>query len=163
MSDVTYRPPDILHWLEQGGRTGRSDSFRKAKEAAKSAGEGGFGTSFRKAAEAAKDLGKAAMADRAGRKYDDFLYLLADEELRIVKDGEATILPYRAIREIKEGKDDRWEIHAGTVQASIRPAAHLVVGSVKVPIGWLRNGIEVPFRLLIEELAARCGVEITGR
>ena len=40
----------------------------------------------------------------------------------------------------------------GTLQ--IKPYAYVVAGKLKVPIGWARNGIEVPYELLIEELSS---------
>jgi len=36
----------------------------------------------------------------------------------------------------------------------------VVAGRTKVPVGWRRNGLEVPYELLIDELAARSGRSI---
>jgi hypothetical protein len=35
-----------------------------------------------------------------------------------------------------------------------------VAGPLKVPIGWERNGLEAPYLLIVEEIAARAGVEV---
>ena len=43
---------------------------------------------------------------------------------------------------------------------NIRPEAYISSGRIKVPIGWERNEIEVPYEMLIDELAARAGIKV---
>jgi hypothetical protein len=42
----------------------------------------------------------------------------------------------------------------------VKPFAYIVAGKIKVPIGWSRNGVEVPYELIIEELSARCDLQV---
>ncbi len=54
----------------------------------------------------------------------------------------------------------RFTIEYGEGTLTVRPIAHLSAGKIRVPIGWVRNEIEVPFSMLLDELSARSDVEI---
>ena len=68
-------------------------------------------------------------------------------------------IPYdRVIAIHQRGDRTVFTLDKGTV--TIKPFAYIVSGRIKVPVGWVRNGIEVPYELITLELAARCGVEV---
>ena len=75
------------------------------------------------------------------------------------RSGKIESIAYEAIKGVRiDGDRARLILEKGSV--TIRPFAHIVAGRVKVPVGWVRNGMEVPYDLLIEEIAARARREI---
>ena len=111
------------------------------------------------AAGALKDLGKSAWADLRASELEGTEYVLLDDHFDIIRGTSIKSIPYKTIKEIEvRGDRSTLVLEKGTVQ--IKPHAYLVAGSIKVPVGWARNDMEVPYELLIEELAARSGVNI---
>lgn len=100
--------------------------------------------------------GKGAIAGIASKQLEGLEYVLTDALLYI---GTKEI-PFAAIREIEIVKGSEFIVRAGSRTISIKPYAWLEVARHRVPLGWLRDGMEVPFELLAEEIAARAGVEI---
>jgi len=99
------------------------------------------------------------MADLAHRQASASEYVLGDAHFEIVRPTGNRRVTYAEVKKIKlEGDRAQFELIHGSV--SIKPFAHLVSGRVRVPIGWTRNNVEVPYELLIEELAARCDIEV---
>jgi hypothetical protein len=111
------------------------------------------------AATALYDLGKGAYADLVKRQADAYEIILSDEEFSVSRPTGPRIYRYSDVNKIAQEKD-RITVTVGQTNLTIRPYAYITAGRVKVPIGWDRNGMEVPFELLVEELAARCRVEI---
>lgn len=103
----------------------------------------------------AVSYGKGAFADVSSRSIERLEYRLYDEALET---GTKRI-SYRDIKRIEKSKRG-FRIVSGTGGAFIKPYAWLVVSGAKVPIGWERNGMEVPFETLVEEIAARAHTHI---
>jgi hypothetical protein len=156
---VRYRPGEAIRWLQTG-----SDSIRKgARTKASSAVDGGDGRAFfdnvKTAAGAVFDYGKGAYTELRHRQAEATEFVLLDDRLDVVRGNHIKSIDYASVKKI-EFQNDRAVLVLEKGTQVIKPFAHIVSGKAKVPIGWSRNGIEVPFELLIEELAARCNVEV---
>lgn len=161
MSAVYYKPPEISHWLEEGSKTARDAGKEKTKELAKATSHFDIAQSIKAAASAAKGFGKSAMAELAQRKIDEVSYTLYDDAVEYESLTGRKRIAFNEITTIMKQKNDRFTIASESAEIHIKPIAHLVTSRVKVPIGWNRSGMEVPYGLLIEEISARCGVDIT--
>lgn len=159
MASVYYQPAEAMRWLDQAAKESRDESARLGKEVLVSGSES-IGGAFRKAAAAAAGFGKSAMADLASKKSGEVTYVLHDDAFEVIKLTSHKKVAYSSVVSIVIEKNDRFEVRHEGGSLTIKPLAHLVAGAVKVPIGWQRAGVEVPYRLLVDELAARCGVTI---
>ena len=160
MEVVRYRPGEAIRWLQ----TGAENIWRGAKAKGKSAIEphsGTFGQNLKNAAGAIFDYGKGAYADMLHRQADASEYVLLETHFDVVRGSAIKTVDYSRVKKI-ELKGDRATLTLDAGNLSIKPFAHIVSGRAKVPVGWTRNGMEVPYELLIEELAARCGVDVVG-
>ena len=84
---------------------------------------------------------------------------LALRKFDVVNGGNIKTVPYDRVLAIHM-KGDRTVFTLDKGVVTIKPFAYIVSGRIKVPVGWVRNGIEVPYELLTLELAARCGIEV---
>ncbi len=160
MPTVTYRPPDVLHWFSTGSSEAYLSAKRKGKALAKSGPEASVKQKFFQAASMAADFGRGAGADLVHRHATEAVYRLYDDRL-VVKTplGQQTVA-YSEVSAIQAHGKDKFTVEHDAGTLTVRPIAHLVSGRIRVPVGWMRNDIEVPFTMLLEELAARSGVEI---
>lgn len=118
-----------------------------------------FGENLKTAAGAIFDFGKGTYADMIHKHAEDSEYVLQEKQFDIVNSGTIKSIPYdRVISILMRGDRTIFTLDKGSV--TIKPVAYIVSGRIKVPVGWVRNGIEVPFEVLTVELAARCGVEV---
>lgn len=160
MSAITYKSPEILNWFGESAKASKSKAKDKAGAVAKTASDVGFVDGLKQAASAAIDLGKGALGDFVTKQAEGttfVLYPTGFESNALIKTKR---VDYSAVRQIVALANDRFQILYDGGNLTIRPIAHLVAGRLRVPIGWVRNGMEVPYAMLIDELAARCGVEI---
>ncbi len=162
MEAVRYRPGDALRWLETGADAQRKSARDKGRSVLSSVTAGSTKSikeGMSSAAGALFDLGKGAYADLVKRQADAYEIIFSDEEFSVSGTTGPKIYRYADVSKISQEKD-RITVTMGQTNLTIRPYAYITAGRVKVPIGWNRNGMEVPFELLVEELAARCRVEI---
>lgn len=156
MSSIYYKPADALHWLEPGNRTTRDGARKKSK----SKEERTLTGTLRQGFSAAMEFGNEALTDFRHRRMDEILYLLNEDSFEAISLSTHKKVGFDKVRGIFAEEKDRFRVEYDGGTLTIKPLAHLVSGRVRVPIGWNRNGIEVPYTLLPEEIAARCGVEI---
>lgn len=158
MEPVRYKPGEAIRWLETGAEAARELAKRKGREAASSDGAGferiGQGVG------ALVDLGKSAWTDIVHRQAEASQYVLQETHFDVVAGTSIKSLRYADVKRIavKHDKAVLTLVRGATI--TIKPYAYITAGRIRVPVGWLRNGMEVPYALLIEELAARCGVEV---
>ena len=153
---IVHKPADILRWLKLGAETLRSGMEPKVSEAP------GFKKAVVEAFGKALDYGKGAVADISSRGIEKIEYRLYDDRFELSGPGASKTVQYRDVKRIDaSGRGFKFTTSSGSV--SIRPYAWLTVSGVKVPIGWERNGMEVPFELLAEELAARTKTPVQSR
>ena len=161
MSVVTYLPADIVRWLGKNAKQDRRSAVKKALAVPQKALDKGLVPGLKGAADAAFGIGKQALGDLSTAKAEETVYHLFTEGFEAVGFMKKVKLDYRDVTAIvKKGSDKYWIEHEGG-HISIKPVAHLVAGQQKVAIGWQRNGMEVDYRTLVEEIAARCNLGIT--
>lgn len=156
---VRYKPGEAIRWLETGSEKIRKGAMQKAQSVIRREGARSLGRDVRDVAGALFGAGSAAMADLAHRQASASEYVLDDNAFDVVKPTGSKRILYSEVKSIRmEGDKALLELAYGST--TIKPFAHLVSGRVRVPVGWTRNNIEVPYELLIDELAARCNVEV---
>lgn len=118
-----------------------------------------FGANLKTAAGAIFDFGKGTYADMIHKQAFDSEFVLQDKQFDVVTGGNLKTIQYDRVLSIQlRGDRTTFTLDKGVV--TIKPFAYILSGRIKVPVGWIRNGIEVPYELLTLELAARCGVEV---
>jgi len=156
---VRYKPGEAIRWLVTGSDEIRRSALQKAQSFWKREGARSIKKDVRDVAGAIFGAGTAAVADLAHKQAMASQYALEDTGFEIIKPTGSKRIAYGEVKMIRmDGDRVLVELERGSVV--IKPFAHLVAGRVKVPVGWTRNGVEVPYELLIEELAARCDVEV---
>ncbi len=159
MEDVRYKPGEAIRWLQTGAHEIRQSAKRHGKSFTRREGARSIGRDLRDMAGALTDLGKSALAELAHRQAEANEYVLHDDQVEIVSGGRIRALLYSDVKAIKLSSEKATLIlDQGSV--TIKPHAYIVAGPLKVPVGWTRNDIEVPYELLLDELAARCGTTI---
>lgn len=116
--------------------------------------------SVKNAAGAMFNLGKSAYAELAHMRANASEYVLLEEHMDVVTGTSIKSIPYQSIKKIVLSKGDKATVVLEKGNITIKPFAHIVAGPLKVPVGWQRNGLEAPYYLILEELAARSKIEL---
>jgi hypothetical protein len=158
---VRYRAGEAIRWLQTGAENIRRGATAKGRAAAtaNASDSRSFGENLKSAAGALLDYSKGAYADVIHRQVEASEYVLSDRHFDVVRGGNMQTISYDRVHAIEMHKE-RLVLKLEKSELVIKPFAYLLAGRVRVPIGWSRNGIEVPYELLGEELAARCQLEI---
>ena len=156
---VRYKPGDAIRWLKEGAVSIRKTAKRQGTSLIRREGERTIGKDLSEAAGALFGVGKSAVADLLHRQAQASEYVLGPEALEVVRPTGSKRIPYSDISQIKL-THDKATVVLGRGSLTITPYAHIVAGRIRVPVGWERNGVEVPYELLIEELAAHSGIEV---
>jgi hypothetical protein len=160
MELIRYKPGEAVRWLESGAKDMLRDAKKKGKQIMHPQGERNIGKDLAQAAGAVMDVGKSALAELRRRQAEATEYVLGEASFEMMRPGSLRTLTYASIQGIaKDGDKYTLALERGAV--TIRPHAYIVAGRVRVPVGWSRNGLEVPYEVLLDELAARCKVSIT--
>jgi hypothetical protein len=161
MEIVRYRPGEAIQWLKVGAENVRKQAAEKGKGVFEQAGteQRPVYENLFTAAGALFNLGRSAYAELKHKLAEASEYVLQDEHFDVVHANSIKSIRYRQIAAVKV-KGDKATVVLEKGHLTIKPFAYIVSGSVKAPVGWTRNGIEVPYELLIEELAARSGVNL---
>lgn len=149
-----YRPADAIRWIEIGTRRIAKpgdvpfDPPGDAKDAILDA--------LRKAL----SLGKTKMAEFQGKAIRAREYLLHEDRFEVIAASGTRSVLYADVEslELKRGDSFLFRLRQGRV--AVRPYAWLSVPGTRVPLGWERNGVEVPFETLPEEIALRARVRV---
>lgn len=149
MEPIRYKPAEILSTFdEEGPKTKASVSTGTISETVK------------KVAGAVVNFGKKSWSEFAQKQMNGTEYVLLDEYFEVRGMSGSKKVSYKDVKEMSLNREDRVTLLYEGGALTIKPLAHLVSGTLKVPVGWVRNGVDVPYALLIDELAARCGVEV---
>jgi len=161
MELVRYRPGEAIRWLHTGADNIRKGAQARGRSVVNQTGteQKTFGENLKTAAGAIFDYGRGAYTEMKHKQAEASEYVLHEAHFDVVSGPAIKTIGYDRVKAI-EIKGDRATITLDKGTMSIKPVAHLVSGRVRVPVGWTRNGIEVPFELLLDELAARCKVEL---
>lgn len=159
MEPIRYRPGEAIRWLEIGAEDIRKSAKRQGQSIVRREGGRTFGRDIRDAAGAIFDLGKSALADLVHRQAQASEVVLNEEAFTVGNPTSSKTVRYADVVDMKlKGERLSIQLKQGTV--TIKPYAYIVSGRIKVPVGWSRNGLEVPYEVLIDELSARCGVHV---
>lgn len=162
MEPIRYKTGEAIRWLKTGAQAIRKTAGEKGKQVVQSGTPKDVrdvGGRMAAAAGAVMDYGKSAWADMKHNELEHTEYVLTDGGFDVVKGSSIKSIPYDRVTKIQR-RGDRVTITLDRGTVLIKPHAFIVAGGLKVPVGWTRNGMEVPYELLLEELAARCGVNI---
>jgi hypothetical protein len=150
-----------MRWLQTEAERLKDDAKASGRAATEpgSADFAGFTESVKNVAGAVFNLGKSAYAELAHLRSTSSEFVLLEDRMDVVSGSSIKAIPYSSIKKILLVKDKATlTLDKGTF--AIKPFAHVVAGPLKVPIGWERNGLEAPYLLIVEEIAARAGIEV---
>lgn len=159
METIRYRPGEAIRWLEIGATDIRKSAKRQSQSIVRREGERTIGRDLRDAAGAIFDLGRSTLADLLHRQAQASEYILEPESFVLANPTSAKTYKYADVADMKR-RGDRVTVIFSQGSIVIKPYAYIVSGRIKVPVGWSRNGLEVPYDVLIDELSARCGVTV---
>ncbi len=145
-----YKPFDIQNWVELG-----TETLQKSRPPVKAPG-GEIGKTLAELVGRAVRTGQSAVANITGKKIVQIEYQISDDHFEV----DNLRIPYSEIKRIEHIKKSGFKVHTVGKTIEILPYAWLKVGSIEVPLGWLRDGLEVPFELLAQELSIRSKVEL---
>lgn len=156
---VRYKPGEAIRWLESGAEESRRNALKTTKSVIRREGERSFGRDVKAVAGALWQAGSAAVADLAHKNATATQYALEGEAFEIIRGRDIRRVTYEEVRSMRmDGDKLVLVLDKGSVL--VKPFAYIVAGKIKVPIGWSRNGVEVPYELIIEELSARCDLQV---
>lgn len=159
MEPIRYRPGEAIRWLEIGAEDIRRSAKRQGQSIVRREGSRTISRDLRDAAGAIFDFGKSAVADLLHRQAQASEVILNDESFTIANPTNSKTVKYKDVVDMKL-RGDRLSVQLKQGSVAIKPYAHIVSGRIKVPVGWTRNGLEVAYDVLIDELSARCGVTV---
>lgn len=161
MEIVRYKPGEAIRWLQTEAGRYKSDAKASGRAATEpsSVDMQGITETVKNAASAVFNLGRSAYAEMAHLRANASEFILLDDRMDIVSGTSIKAIPYSSVKKITL-KGDKASLILEKGQFVIKPFAYVVAGPLKVPIGWERNGLETPYLLIIEELAARCNKEV---
>lgn len=159
MDVVRYRPDEAIRWLQAGAANLRHEAARQTTDIIRREGERTIAKDLKDAAGAIFGMGKSAWAEIMHQEATGTEYVLRKDRFEAVHAGSTTTVKYKEVRSMRQ-RGDRLTIVLKSGSLTIKPNAHIVSGRLKVPIGWSRNGMQVHYETLLDELSARCGVEI---
>lgn len=159
MEPIRYRPGEAIRWLEIGAEDIRKSARRQGQSIVRREGGRTIGRDLRDAAGAIYDLGKSALTDLIHRQAQASEVVLNDESFTVGNSASSKTVKYKEVVDMKL-KGERLTVQLKQGSVTIKPYAYIVSGRVRVPVGWSRNGLEVPYEVLIDELSARCGVSV---
>lgn len=160
MEVIRYKPGEAVRWLESGAKDMLRDAKRKGREIINRQGERNIGKELARAAGAVMDVGKSALAELRHRQAEATEFVLGEGSFEVLRPGSLRTVTYDSVQGItKDGDKYTLAMEHGSV--TIKPHAYIVAGRIRVPVGWSRNGLEVPYEVLLDELAARCRVNVT--
>ncbi len=160
MDLVRYKPGEAIRWLESGAADMRKSAKRTGTRALAKTTEGtDIPGGLRDAAGAIYGFGKSALADLLHKQLEASEYVFYEDRLEVITTTGTRYIPFREIQAMKV-KGDRCILLLDRGKLTIKPHAYILSGNLKVPVGWTRNGLEVAFEMLPDELSARAGVNI---
>lgn len=159
MTLIRYKPGEAIRWLETGAEDLRKSAKKQGGRVLARQGDRDVKNDIKDVAGALFGFGKSALAELLHRQLEASEYILSDDKLEVVGPTGSRYATYKEIQGINL-KGDRAVVLLERGKITIKPHAYIVSGSIKVPIGWSRNGMEVAYEMLLDELAARAGVNL---
>ncbi len=160
MELIRYKPGEAVRWLDSGAKDMLARAKKKGESVLARDSQRQVRNDIAKVAGAMLDVGKGALADLLHRQAQATEYVFNEDFFEVLRPGSVKSIHYSAVQAITR-RGDAIEVELESSTVTIKPHAYIVSGRIKVPIGWDRNGIEVAYDVLADELAARCKVNIT--
>lgn len=160
MELIRYKPGEAVRWLDSGAKDMLARAKKKGESVLVRDPQRQVKQDLANVAGAMIDVGKGAMAELLHRQAQATEYVLSEDRFEVLRPGSVKSVRYDSVLGISR-KGDSIELELSTGSISIKPHAYIVSGRIKVPVGWDRNGFEVAYDVLADELAARCKVNIT--
>lgn len=153
---VKYRVSDsILKWFEF--QPSVSETTSQAISKAKS--DQPVQKHIKNAAQTIVDIGKSAYAGMVQLGPLEYEVTFRESEVSLCRNRRIERIPYRTIQRIALEKDViTLKLDHQTIK--IRPVVVLSAGKLKVPVGWDRDGQDVPFETLAHEFSGRSGLSV---
>lgn len=158
MNPIRYRAGKAIRWLQTSAAQERKNA-RKGSQLVTPQSAKDVGANLKVVAEAIAGFGKSAWTEHLHSAANEQEYLLLEDALEIHSAGPTKNILYKDI-EKAEQRGDKVVFYYEKGSVTVKPVAYIVAGRIKAPVGWERNGVEVPFETFIEELCARCGIGV---
>lgn len=153
---VTYSPPEALKWIQFKSDVAREGAIRRLARSGKTVRHD-WKSSITDVAGAVGAYASTAASSMTHTAKNLARYEMDETTLLYRSMGKTTKISFEEIQEIILCGDEATVIHSKG-RLKIRPVGYVSSGIVKAPLGWKRNGTEVPFITLIEEIAGRAGL-----
>lgn len=160
MTPIVYRPAEAMVWFQIESKRSNVRAKAKSRQAAHAMGQQPV-EGLKSVADAALSFGSSAWQDLKSKSENQTRYELHESGFEVFGLGRRVKIDYREIIAIQIMDGDKYRLVHRQGRLIIKPPAHLVSGKLRVPVGWQRNGSEVPYNVLIDELAARSGVSVS--
>jgi hypothetical protein len=160
MTPIVYRPAEAVVWFQIESKRSSVRAKAKSKLAAQAMGNQPV-EGLKSVADAALTFGSSAWQDLKTKSENQTRYELHESGFEVFGLGRRVKIDYRDVTAIQDVGSDKYRLVHRQGRIIIKPPAHLVSGKLRVPVGWQRNGSEVPYNVLIDELAARSGVSVS--
>lgn len=152
---IVYKPADIARWLELGAQTMRKLSAAEASDDLREVVKTALGSVI--------GQGRGAIAEVMRQRIGALEYRLYDDRFETPRPSGSRSIRYGSIERIVPLKRCEQKIVFREGSFTLKPYAWLTVAGARVPFGWLRDGLEVPWELLVEEIGARARVQVSFR
>jgi hypothetical protein len=142
---VKYKPVDIIRWIDF---TTESHNKTHTKESP-------FPKTIKQALQKMVNLSKTTTAQVARNAIEQLEYRLYHDSLEMHSQTGFRSILYSQVTHIEILKREAFRIRTEKETVRIKPYAWMIVANLKIPLGWRREDMEVPYHLLLEEIAAR--------
>ncbi len=99
--------------------------------------------------------GKGSFAKMVSEYLEKLEYRLYEDRVEITKGSRVSTFAYSDLQRCEMPRSYEFRFLSSKGTLTIRPYAWLSVRGLKVPLGWRRDRLEVPYLQLGEELADR--------
>lgn len=149
---VRYRPLDVGTWLVLGAQSILEEDLLKTRTSMAEALWSAMGKFVGK--------GKSTLAEIISQHLEKMEYRLYEDRIETTKGTQVKAFLYSDLKrcEVLRSYEFRFSSPQGTL--TIRPYAWLSVRGLKVPLGWRRDRLEVPYIQLGEEIADRARLRV---
>ena len=159
MELIRYRPCDAIRWLQTRAQKDRREARALGMTTLIQPEDfRGIGANMKAAAGALFSVGRGAVTEIIHKSASENEYVLSDDSFEIHRTGSVKSVRYADVKSITLGTE-KTIFQLERSQVVVKPYAYITAGRARAPLGWLRNGIEVPYDVLVDELAARCGID----
>jgi hypothetical protein len=149
---VRYRPLTVGTWLVLGAQSLPEEDLLKARP--------GMARAVWSAVGKFVGEGKLTYAEIIRQHLEKMEYRLYEDRVETTQGARVKAFPYSDLKRCEIPRPYEFRFHSSQGMLVIRPYAWLSVRGLKVPLGWRRDRLEVPYVQLGEEIADRARLRI---